>query len=59
MIYCCKSFYLKIKKGFGCTKGTKVFEVAGWTCCKKQRKYELTTEKVLPKLDKEKSYSRK
>ena len=51
----CKSFCRKIKKGYGFTKRTKVFEIAGWRWCGKQNKNELTTEKVLPKLDKEKS----
>ena len=48
-----------MKKGYGCTKKTKVLDTAGWRCCGKQSKNELTTEKVLPILDKEKSYNRK
>ena len=48
-----------MKKGYGCTKSSKVCEIAGWTCCGKQRKSTITAEKVLPKLDKQKSSSRK
>jgi hypothetical protein len=55
----CSSFFRKLKKSYGCTKKTKVFNTAGWTCCSKLNNDELTTEKVLPILDKEKSYNRK
>jgi hypothetical protein len=44
----CKSFCRKLKKGYGCTKSTRVFEFGSLTCFKKQRNNELTTEKVLP-----------
>lgn len=55
----CMNFLQKCKRGYGCTKKTKVLDAAGWRCCGKQNKDELTTEKVLPVIDKEKSYNRK
>ena len=55
----CKSFCRKMKKGYGFTKNKKLFNFAGWKCWSKEGKNELTTEKVLPKLDKEKSFVRK
>ena len=48
-----------MKKGYGCTKSTRVFEFGSLKCLKKKKNNELTTEKVLPQLDKEKSYNRK
>ena len=31
----CKSLIRKIKKGYGCTKETKVLDIAGWRWCGK------------------------
>ena len=44
----CKSFCRKMKKGYGCTKSTRVFQLDCRICSKKQKNNELTTEKLLP-----------
>jgi hypothetical protein len=32
----CKSFYIKLKKAYGCTKKDSVIELSGWKCCFKK-----------------------
>ena len=51
----CKSFYIELKKAYGCTKKDSVIEVAGWKCCFKKKKSSTFVEEALPKFDKEKS----
>ena len=51
----CKSFYIKLKKAYGCTKKDSVIKVAGWKCFSKKLKSSTFAEEALPKFDKEKS----
>ena len=55
----CKSLCRKFKKGYGCTKRTKIFDIAGWRCWGNENKNEPTAENVLPKFDKEKTLNRR
>ena len=55
----CKSFLLKLKKAYGCTKRDSVPKVAGWKICFKKKKSFILSEEALLKFDKEKSDYRK